>query len=185
MEFCFFMWNCVDFQTLELWNTNKNKTMTLHAHDKLVSALAVSNVTGLVASASHDKCVKIWKWLNHFFVPTKVIYSEILNRFSLDAFTVVYISLRVCIARKYLDPNPSPSKLTEGSHLLHQSWLCKSGWKCWIQFLFRLIWGRCVNAVYRIVSFCFWEFSNIISCHISFYVFMSVDSQQLSLVLNL
>jgi WD40 repeat protein len=51
----------VDFQTLELWNTNKNKTMTLHAHDKLVSALAVSNVTGLVASASHDKCVKLWK----------------------------------------------------------------------------------------------------------------------------
>ena len=35
--------------------------MTLRAHDKLVSSLAVSNVTGLVASASHDKHFKIWK----------------------------------------------------------------------------------------------------------------------------
>lgn len=40
---------------------NENKTLTLNAHDKLVSSLAVSNVNGLVASASHDKCVKIWK----------------------------------------------------------------------------------------------------------------------------
>ncbi|XP_061345223.1 transcriptional corepressor LEUNIG-like [Gastrolobium bilobum] len=46
--------------TLELWDFGENKTMTLHAHDNLVSSLAVSNVTGLVASASHDKCVKIW-----------------------------------------------------------------------------------------------------------------------------
>lgn len=40
---------------------NENKTMTLHAHDKLVSSLAVSDATGVVASASHDKCVKLWK----------------------------------------------------------------------------------------------------------------------------
>lgn len=39
----------------------ENKTLTLNAHEKLVSSLAVSNVTGLVASASHDKCVKLWK----------------------------------------------------------------------------------------------------------------------------
>ncbi|KAJ4708365.1 Transcriptional corepressor LEUNIG [Melia azedarach] len=49
------------YETLELWNMNENKTLTLNAHDKLVSSLAVSNVNGLVASASHDKCVKIWK----------------------------------------------------------------------------------------------------------------------------
>ncbi|KAB2618720.1 transcriptional corepressor LEUNIG-like [Pyrus ussuriensis x Pyrus communis] len=49
------------YETLELWNMAENKTMTLHAHDKLVSSLAVSNATGLVASASHDKCVKLWK----------------------------------------------------------------------------------------------------------------------------
>ncbi|KDP32334.1 hypothetical protein JCGZ_13259 [Jatropha curcas] len=49
------------YETLELWNLAENKTMTLPAHDKLVSALAVSNVTGLVASASHDKMVKFWK----------------------------------------------------------------------------------------------------------------------------
>ncbi|KAM1046797.1 hypothetical protein EV1_025997 [Malus domestica] len=49
------------YETLELWNMTENKTMTLHAHDKLVSSLAVSSATGLVASASHDKCVKLWK----------------------------------------------------------------------------------------------------------------------------
>lgn len=48
-------------KTLELWNMAQNKTMTLNAHEKLVSALAVSNVTGMVASAGHDKCVKLWK----------------------------------------------------------------------------------------------------------------------------
>ena len=48
-------------KTLELWNMIENKTLTLHAHKKLVSSLAVSNVTGIVASASHDKCVKLWK----------------------------------------------------------------------------------------------------------------------------
>jgi len=50
------------YESLELWNTRENKTMTLqHAHDKLVSALAVSSATGMVASASHDKYVKFWK----------------------------------------------------------------------------------------------------------------------------
>ncbi|KAK7851010.1 transcriptional corepressor leunig, partial [Quercus suber] len=41
--------------SLELWNMSENKTMTLSAHDGLIAALAVSTVTGLVASASHDK----------------------------------------------------------------------------------------------------------------------------------
>ncbi|KAF9616816.1 hypothetical protein IFM89_032666 [Coptis chinensis] len=49
------------YQSLELWNMAENKTMTLPAHDGLVAALAVSNVTGLVASASHDRFVKLWK----------------------------------------------------------------------------------------------------------------------------
>ncbi|XP_056166566.1 transcriptional corepressor LEUNIG-like isoform X1 [Syzygium oleosum] len=49
------------YQTLELWNMAENKTMSLPAHDGLIAALAVSNVTGLVASASHDKTVKLWK----------------------------------------------------------------------------------------------------------------------------
>ncbi|KAJ7956617.1 Transcriptional corepressor LEUNIG [Quillaja saponaria] len=49
------------YETLELWDFSENKTMTVHAHDKLVSALAVSNATGLVASASQDNCVKLWK----------------------------------------------------------------------------------------------------------------------------
>lgn len=49
------------YQSLELWNMSENKTMTLSAHDGLIAALAVSTVTGLVASASHDKFVKLWK----------------------------------------------------------------------------------------------------------------------------
>ncbi|KAH9762015.1 transcriptional corepressor LEUNIG [Citrus sinensis] len=49
------------YETLELWNMTENKTLTLSAHDKLVSSLAASTVNGMVASASHDKCVKIWK----------------------------------------------------------------------------------------------------------------------------
>ncbi|KAJ4957815.1 hypothetical protein NE237_024926 [Protea cynaroides] len=49
------------YQSLELWDMNENKTMTLSAHEGLIAALAVSNVTGLVASASHDKFVKLWK----------------------------------------------------------------------------------------------------------------------------
>ncbi|KAK1260091.1 Transcriptional corepressor LEUNIG [Acorus gramineus] len=48
-------------RSLELWNMVENKTMTLSAHDGLIAALAVSTSTGLVASASHDKCVKLWK----------------------------------------------------------------------------------------------------------------------------
>ncbi|PIA42600.1 hypothetical protein AQUCO_02000203v1 [Aquilegia coerulea] len=49
------------YQSLELWNMAESKTMTLPAHEGLIAALAVSNVTGLVASASHDKFVKLWK----------------------------------------------------------------------------------------------------------------------------
>ncbi|XP_020202969.1 transcriptional corepressor LEUNIG [Cajanus cajan] len=49
------------YQSLELWNMNENKTMTLSAHDGLITALTVSTVNGLVASASHDKYIKLWK----------------------------------------------------------------------------------------------------------------------------
>ncbi|XP_027330121.1 transcriptional corepressor LEUNIG-like isoform X2 [Abrus precatorius] len=48
-------------ETLQLWDFSENKTLTLNAHDKVVSSLAVSNVTGLLASTSHDKHFKIWK----------------------------------------------------------------------------------------------------------------------------
>ena len=48
-------------QSLELWNMSENKTMALPAHEGLIASLAVSTATGLVASASHDKLVKLWK----------------------------------------------------------------------------------------------------------------------------
>jgi WD40 repeat protein len=38
-----------------------NKCMTIPAHECVISALAQSPVSGMVASASHDKSVKIWK----------------------------------------------------------------------------------------------------------------------------
>ncbi|XP_052484222.1 transcriptional corepressor LEUNIG_HOMOLOG isoform X2 [Gossypium raimondii] len=49
------------YQSLELWNTAENKCLTISAHDCVISALAQSQVTGMVASASYDKSVKIWK----------------------------------------------------------------------------------------------------------------------------
>ncbi|KAF3791857.1 Transcriptional corepressor LEUNIG-like protein [Nymphaea thermarum] len=47
--------------SLELWNMVENKRMTLNAHEGLIAALAASSVTGVVASGSHDKSVKLWK----------------------------------------------------------------------------------------------------------------------------
>ncbi|KAG5063360.1 hypothetical protein JHK85_004543 [Glycine max] len=50
------------YQSLELWNMAENKCMTVSAaHECVISALAHSPVTRMVASASHDKSVKIWK----------------------------------------------------------------------------------------------------------------------------
>lgn len=47
--------------SLELWNMAENKSMTISAHDSIISALAQSPVTGMIASASHDNSVKLWK----------------------------------------------------------------------------------------------------------------------------
>lgn len=38
----------------------ENRSMTVPAHDNIVSALAAS-ITGMVASAGHDYSVKLWK----------------------------------------------------------------------------------------------------------------------------
>lgn len=46
---------------LELWNMAENKNMTVPAHDNIIAALAVSPVSGTIASGSHDTSVKIWK----------------------------------------------------------------------------------------------------------------------------
>lgn len=48
-------------QSLELWNMVENKSMTVPEHEKIISALAQSPITGMVASASHDSSVKLWK----------------------------------------------------------------------------------------------------------------------------
>lgn len=39
----------------------KNKSNILPAHESIVSDLAQSPVTGVVASTSHDFSVKLWK----------------------------------------------------------------------------------------------------------------------------
>ncbi|KDP46172.1 hypothetical protein JCGZ_06683 [Jatropha curcas] len=50
------------YQCLGLWNMAESRTMTLFAaHEGLISALAVSPLTSLIASASHDKLIKLWK----------------------------------------------------------------------------------------------------------------------------
>ncbi|KAJ4842314.1 hypothetical protein Tsubulata_026595 [Turnera subulata] len=47
--------------SFELWNMAENKSMTIPAHENIISALAQSPATGMVASASHDSSVKLWK----------------------------------------------------------------------------------------------------------------------------
>ena len=39
----------------------ENKSMTVQAHENIIAALAQSSHTGMVASASYDKSVKLWK----------------------------------------------------------------------------------------------------------------------------
>ncbi|TYI00773.1 hypothetical protein ES332_A11G156800v1 [Gossypium tomentosum] len=47
--------------SLELWNMAENKSMTIPAHENIISALTQSPVGGIVATASHDGSVKLWK----------------------------------------------------------------------------------------------------------------------------
>ncbi|XP_022724627.1 transcriptional corepressor LEUNIG-like [Durio zibethinus] len=50
------------YQSVELWNpVESNKTWTVEAHRGLISSLADSLQTEMLASTSHDQCVKIWK----------------------------------------------------------------------------------------------------------------------------
>ncbi|KAK6143997.1 hypothetical protein DH2020_020817 [Rehmannia glutinosa] len=48
-------------RSLELWNMVDNKSMTVPAHENIIAALAQSPLNGMVASASHDSSVKLWK----------------------------------------------------------------------------------------------------------------------------
>ncbi|XP_048225963.1 transcriptional corepressor LEUNIG isoform X5 [Ricinus communis] len=47
-------------QSLVIWDMTENKTMVLPAHEAIIASLAVSTATRLIASASHDKLVKLW-----------------------------------------------------------------------------------------------------------------------------
>ncbi|KAK3163898.1 hypothetical protein QOZ80_1AG0009880 [Eleusine coracana subsp. coracana] len=48
-------------QTLDIWNMVNNQSITVRAHEGLVATLAQSPVNGIVASASYDYSVKLWK----------------------------------------------------------------------------------------------------------------------------
>lgn len=49
-------------QSLELWSpAESSKTWAVHAHKGLIAGLADSPENEMVASASHDHCVKLWK----------------------------------------------------------------------------------------------------------------------------
>ncbi|XP_020408748.1 transcriptional corepressor LEUNIG_HOMOLOG isoform X2 [Zea mays] len=48
-------------KTLELWSLSDNQRIPIQAHEGLIAALAHSPFTGMIASASHDRCVKLWK----------------------------------------------------------------------------------------------------------------------------
>uniref|UniRef100_A0A0E0D0I0 LisH domain-containing protein n=1 Tax=Oryza meridionalis TaxID=40149 RepID=A0A0E0D0I0_9ORYZ len=49
------------YQTMELWSLSDNHRNTVQAHEGLIAALAHSQFTGMIASASHDRSVKLWK----------------------------------------------------------------------------------------------------------------------------
>ncbi|XP_062213119.1 transcriptional corepressor LEUNIG_HOMOLOG-like isoform X2 [Phragmites australis] len=49
------------YQTLELWSLSDNQSNPIQAHEGLVAALAHSPFTGMIASGSHDRYVKLWK----------------------------------------------------------------------------------------------------------------------------
>ncbi|XP_072959288.1 transcriptional corepressor LEUNIG_HOMOLOG-like isoform X1 [Typha angustifolia] len=49
------------YQSVELWNMADSHRMTFQLHEGVIAALAQSPITGLIASASHDSSVKIWK----------------------------------------------------------------------------------------------------------------------------
>ena len=55
------LFRCDLLQSLQLWDMLEKKAMTIPlAHDGVITALATS-VTGTIASASHDKTIKLWK----------------------------------------------------------------------------------------------------------------------------
>ncbi|KAL5219518.1 hypothetical protein ABZP36_020202 [Zizania latifolia] len=49
------------YQTMELWSLSDNHRNPVQAHEGLIAALAHSEFTGMIASASHDRSVKLWK----------------------------------------------------------------------------------------------------------------------------
>ncbi|VAI40840.1 unnamed protein product [Triticum turgidum subsp. durum] len=49
------------YQTVELWSVSDNQRNVVAAHEGLIAALAHSPLTGSIASASHDRWVKLWK----------------------------------------------------------------------------------------------------------------------------
>ncbi|CAN8285279.1 unnamed protein product [Cochlearia groenlandica] len=50
------------YKELGLWNITENKIMIISSgHENVICAMDKSDSTGMIASASHDSCVKIWK----------------------------------------------------------------------------------------------------------------------------
>ena len=82
-------------QSLELWNPTENsKTWSVPAHSGLIAALTDSPQTEMVASASNDHCVKLWKWV--FSACTGLCTSVwtctgFVNR--VDSFPLNFVSL--------------------------------------------------------------------------------------------
>ncbi|GJN05790.1 hypothetical protein PR202_ga23454 [Eleusine coracana subsp. coracana] len=60
-RFCVSLIKIVMMQTLDIWNMVNNQSITVRAHEGLVATLAQSPVNGIVASASYDYSVKLWK----------------------------------------------------------------------------------------------------------------------------
>ncbi|GJN09354.1 hypothetical protein PR202_ga27355 [Eleusine coracana subsp. coracana] len=56
-----YIWLVKNVQMITLWNFAENKVVSVQPHDGYVADLAGCHATGMLASASHDGCVKVWR----------------------------------------------------------------------------------------------------------------------------
>lgn len=63
------------YQSLCLWNPSHRSMIDgIQAHNGLIASLASSPARGLLASASHDQCLKLWRWSRHI-ISTSVSFG--------------------------------------------------------------------------------------------------------------
>ncbi|GMH04614.1 hypothetical protein Nepgr_006454 [Nepenthes gracilis] len=98
------------YQNLELWNMMENDTMTVTmAHDGLIASLAASSVSGLIASASHDKCACILRLFPFCLDNDQLAYDESASHVLILLLLFALVALALHSAGRYHIAIFSPS----------------------------------------------------------------------------